>query len=177
VKNNLHNIASEVNLPLSNLPLDLPFGYLENFTPSILEKIKLEDFISKLPKQNVYTIPVNYFETFTVKTNHFQKARKRVWIKKIAAVAAILIVCIGVSLLLINTDNTDNIASNSAINNLPIEEVNSYIALHLDDFSNEQLINMSADNVTKANQSKLLLDINIQDAQEYLQQESIEEFL
>ena len=43
-----------------------PDGYLQNFTPQLMEQIKAEEFLETLPKANVYTMPVNYFTNWKV---------------------------------------------------------------------------------------------------------------
>jgi hypothetical protein len=175
VKNNILNNKFADNLPKVSLPLEMPDGYLDNISNLVLDQIKNEHFLDTLSKKNVYAVPNNYFESFTIGKNNQVKTYN--WVKKLFAIAAIVVVSVGVAITYQYYRAEDGIVNYTVSNNLPLDEVNSYLALHLDEFTTEQLLNASVE--TNSNiQLEIEQDaINQQEAQEFIEQESIEEFL
>jgi hypothetical protein len=81
--NNSNYIASElkdqgINIPNGlKSPMNVPLGYFDDFSDSVIELIKDEDFLASLPKKMPFDVETNYFNLFendilsTIKTENF----------------------------------------------------------------------------------------------------------
>jgi hypothetical protein len=70
--NNSNCIASELKdqriyiLYGLKSPMNLPLGYFDNFSDSVLELIHEEDFLASLPKKMPFEVEINYFDSLEI---------------------------------------------------------------------------------------------------------------
>ena len=109
----------------------VPDGYFNSFADTVLQKIKNEasqkpseileelkdiaPLLTTISRENVYTVPVGYFEQLTVNTNGAKvvsinkNSKKNTW--KGLAVAASLLVAVLTLGLVVNNNDSDNVAA------------------------------------------------------------------
>lgn len=149
-----------------------PDGYLQNFTPQLMEQIKAEEFLETLPKANVYTMPANYFTNW--KVNIPTQKKQSIFSYKNIGIAAslLLLLAIGMQFVNVQTKQLNNEEITTAMDFMPKEEIIQYVGNNIDEFELENLI---IDSVN-AN-SQLVPTISAQEAKEFLQTENLEEYL
>jgi hypothetical protein len=162
--------------------MDIPAGYFEQFSDHLAEKIQLEDFIATLPKTNVYQVPDNYFEQFSVQTSTTSIKAKRTFVfaKKMGIAASLALVLV-LGYLSFNKKTipeqvaitTPKSTPTTPINfDCPKEEVINYISANLDEFDAESL---ATDSISiSANQ---LPSLSKDEMNEVLQSIDVEELL
>jgi hypothetical protein len=141
---------------------DVPDHYFEDVHSSIMHQIETEDFVSTLPIENVYQVPDQYFENLVIASPKHTITFRVIWQKKIYAIAAgiaLLLIC---TALLTNSNRMQAFESNG-INadwqQVPIDEVNTYISANLDDFepemiaSDDQRLNIKTENIISAEEA------------------------
>jgi hypothetical protein len=70
--NNSNYIASElkdqgINIPIGlKSPMNVPFGYFDNISDSVLELIHEEDFLASLPRKMPFEVETSYFDSLEI---------------------------------------------------------------------------------------------------------------
>jgi hypothetical protein len=195
-------VLSKIHLPFTQLPFTAPTStYFEGLAGTILNKIKgsgtiveankevireltvLSPLLASIKKENVYTVPADYFANFKVAIPAKEKKAKVVaihrnplsWTRYAAAAAIVGIIALGGIFLFKNHDNTED--STSIVESLrkPLSAISdAAIVNYLQQSPAELDITPAAFDDNKINAGsfaeQLLNDIPDSAIQEYLQE-------
>jgi len=197
-------VMSKIHLPFTQLPYTAPApAYFEDLAGSILNKIKssctiveadnevtielktLSPLLASIEKENIYTVPANYFATFRVAIPATDKTGKVItlhrspahWVRYAAAAVVVGIIAIGGILLFSNNNfNSDDYTSSIANTfRKPLSTISDdAIVNYLKQSPAELDVTPSTFDDNKINAGsfteQLLIDIPDSSIQEYLQE-------
>lgn len=164
------------NLPKVNV-FKVPQGYFESAEESIRATVRVES----IERKNIFEVPANYFdelparilgktheETKVIKVNWWQKGRT-MW-----AAAASIVLLIGLGFAVPQFSKSD---SESAMEALSKDEINSYLATQDLGYLEYEAITTNATTLPKESVTKIIDDLNInkKDILEHLESQDLEE--
>jgi hypothetical protein len=173
-------------IPKSN-PYTVPAGYFDGFAESLLHAVRhrpdhlnaqeelesLSPLLSSLKKEPVFSVPQDYFENFTVETNHRQPAKvvamfSRKMMRYAASFAAVMVVAIAMLLYFNRRTGVDKIMANVEKDVKKIDDVQQLdnLAEFLDAGLNEKEV--ASNTVPKDKEvENLLKDVPLDELQEF----------
>ena len=147
--NNSKNIVNElkdIGIDIPNglkSPMDCPLDFFTNFSESVLDLIKEEDFLATMPKKMPFALPKDYFQDFEnelktkieIEKKEIKPLRLTHTKTQVFSIAASIILFLGLGFMFLKPTKTINIEQQ--LTTISINEINAYIMQHQVEFATD----------------------------------------
>jgi hypothetical protein len=164
-----------------SMPFALPEGYFDQLQTNILQQVQQESFADSLPKENMFTVPQDYFENLPGHINARIRETENITVKHTRviswkrlrwAAAAVVILGLGIgSVKMLWPGKTEE----ASLAKVPQTSIRAYVQQNIDEFDSELLENNIAANINLRSQSGLLNSVDKNDIIQYLDENGWEE--